>query len=756
MPAFNVKRSGSYQAPAIFCKRNGVYGAVVGAFVKKSGTYYRIDEGGGSLPGISEPTFNAPLQTTLVTNAATDGTITFTRTTAAWDFDDQGYLRDYPSGCARFTGARALYNRIPQSENLSTGWTRRGSCTVTGSKTDPNGGSTAYQIDNIGAFGVDDIYYSVTNTFLVSGTPLYIGFWIKKVSSSGTINILNSNGNAFGRWNINLANLPSTWVYVDHTSPYISLVSPFIVSSSNGIGLHITQVTTGPYSIQLWGVQEYRFSHANSTLASSTEYVSSGVLSAPFHGAAADGVKFFPNNASGNRISDSTMKGVLIEGARTNNLKYCRDLRYGIQSPSNCWVTGSSGSELLANGTFNVDDSGWSYTNATGAVVSNQLVVTATAATLKAKTSVTTVIGTAYQVSFDYVADTSIQNLFFGIGTTSGGTEVMVVTVGSTPGNGFKLHFIATSTTTYITFYTSNYGVGETFTIDNVSVKVADVGVTLTSTGICNQANSCSTVKAFANNATILQQFTLASAARSFSAYVKRKTGTGTISITRDGGSNWTDITSQINSSTFTRVSILNTSVTNPNCGFKLGTSGDEIIVDCCQDEAGVNASTPIITTSATVTRNADVLTYPVANLHATKNTVYFEAAASDTATLDRRTFALTGTNNNRLHWMSHDGGSLKNTANYGTGSGIVGTGALGGTITTLTKSILRWENGNLGSAFANSVKLTNTASNVSVTPTIVDIGTATLSTPLYGNVKNVRIWPNTALTDAQCIQLTS
>ena len=490
-------------------------------------------------------TFYAPLQFDLRTSVATDGTITFTRATAAWDFDDQGYLRDYPSSCARFTGARALYNRITQSENLSTGWTIRGSCTVTGGKTDPNGGSTAYQIDNIGISGSNDLYNASTHTF-IAGALLYVGFWIKKISSSGTLYITHTAGTTDGRWDINLANLPSGWTYIDHTSPYISIVNNFDVYSNGTIGFKVSASTSGPYSIQLWGVQVYRLSHVNPTLASSTEYVSTGVLSAPFHGAAANGVKFFPNDKSGNRISDSTMKGVLIEGARTNNLKYCRDLRYGIQLSSNCWVTGSSGSELLANGTFSVDDSGWSYTNATGAVVSNQLVVTATSSSPNAICSVTTVIGTAYQVSFDYVADTSSANLFFGIGTTSGLANTIGLVVGSTPGTGFKLHFIATSTTTYITFYAIAYGVGETFTIDNVSVKAADVGVTLTSTGICNQVNSCSTVKAFANNATILQQFTMASAARSFSAYVKRKTGTGTISITRDGGSNWTDVTSQI------------------------------------------------------------------------------------------------------------------------------------------------------------------------------------------------------------------
>ena len=750
MPAFNVKRSGSYQAPAIFCKRNGVYGAVVGAFVKKSGTYYRIDGGGGSLPGISDPTFNAPLQTTLVTNAATDGTITFTRATSAWDFDDQGYLRDYPSGCARFTGARALYNQIPQSENLSTGWTRRGSCTVTGSKTDPNGGSTAYQIDNIGASGVDDIYHYFYNTFVVIGTPLYIGFWIKKVSSSGTLKIINSGGGTTGRWLIDLSTLPSGWVYIDHTSPYISIVSNFIITPGGGAGPQFTNNGSGTYSIQLWGVQIYRLSHVNPTLASSTEYVSNGVLSAPFHGAGANGVKFFPNDKSGNRIADSIMKGVLIEGARTNNLKYCRDLTKGSSTNSVVWNIATTGSELVTNGTFTTDTNGWTFINATGAVVSNQLVVTATAALPYAITSITTVIDQAYVVTLDFIGDTSTSSLVISIGTTSGGAQVLSQTIGSTAGNGIRANFVATATTTYISIlgYTG-YVASETYTIDNVSCKQATVKAALNATGICNQANSCTTLTAAANDATIRQQFTLASAARSFSAYVKRKTGTGTISITRDGGSNWTDVTSQINSSTFTRVSILNTSVTNPNCGFKFGTSGDEIIVDCCQDEAGVNASTPIITTTATVTRNADALTYPVANLHATKNTCYFEASAYDTTTLYRRAMDLTNTTNNRAIFYYYN----KYTT-YGTGSGLVVTGTATYILTNLIKGIMRWENGNPGSAFVNGVKLTDTGSNVSVTPTKIDPGGG--DNPLFGNVKNVRIWPNTALTDAQCIQLTS
>lgn len=47
-----------------------------------------------------------------------------------------------------------------------------------------------------------------------------------------------------------------------------------------------------------------------------SEYVSVGVLSAPYHGAGVDGVKYFDTDLSGNPLT--TLKGYLAEGARTN------------------------------------------------------------------------------------------------------------------------------------------------------------------------------------------------------------------------------------------------------------------------------------------------------------------------------------------------------------------------------------------------------------------------------------------------------
>lgn len=134
-----------------------------------------------------------------------------------------------------------------------------------------------------------------------------------------------------------------------------------------------------------------------------------------------------------------------------------------------------------------------------------------------------------------------------------------------------------------------------------------------TATGLDGIANTATTLTATAADATILQPITLTSADRCASAYVKRMTGTATISFTQDGGSTWTDITSLINSSTWARVGITST-LANPSVGFKISTSGDAIAVDCVQNEVGTVATSPIVTTTATVTRNADSLTYQTAS----------------------------------------------------------------------------------------------------------------------------------------------
>lgn len=119
-----------------------------------------------------------------------------------------------------------------------------------------------------------------------------------------------------------------------------------------------------------------------------------------------------------------------------------------------------------------------------------------------------------------------------------------------------------------------------------------------------------SRLTASAANGTIFQSVTSSSTARCYSADIRRNNGTGTIEMTLDGGSTYTDITSQISTSTFTRIDITQT-LANPSIGFRIVTSGDAIDVDFNGLEDGVYPSSRIETVASTVTRNATLLTGP-------------------------------------------------------------------------------------------------------------------------------------------------
>ena len=128
-------------------------------------------------------------------------------------------------------------------------------------------------------------------------------------------------------------------------------------------------------------------------------------------------------------------------------------------------------------------------------------------------------------------------------------------------------------------------------------------------TGPDGAANSASTLTADANNGDIIQTITLGSAEYTTSVLMKRKTGTGTVEITDNDFTNATDITADINSSTWTQVGNITRTQANPVVGIRLGTSGDEVEVALGQCEAGAFMTSPIPTTTATVTRAQDVCT---------------------------------------------------------------------------------------------------------------------------------------------------
>jgi hypothetical protein len=122
-------------------------------------------------------------------------------------------------------------------------------------------------------------------------------------------------------------------------------------------------------------------------------------------------------------------------------------------------------------------------------------------------------------------------------------------------------------------------------------------------TGIDGVANAASSLTATANDGTCIQTITLASGSRTGSVYLKRITGTGNVQVSLDGS---TYSTVDLSASEWRRI-VLSGTVTNPTVGIKLAVSGDAVAMDYGQVEDGAFVTSPILTTTASVTRAVDL-----------------------------------------------------------------------------------------------------------------------------------------------------
>lgn len=160
--------------------------------------------------------------------------------------------------------------------------------------------------------------------------------------------------------------------------------------------------------------------------------------------------------------------------------------------------------------------------------------------------------------------------------------------------------------------------------MSNAAWSKTNITAVKDATGNDGLSSGASTLTATAANGTVFQVITLGSAEYTYSVDVRRKTGAGTIEITDDGGSTFTDITSSLTSS-YVRFQITTTQA-NPSIGFRIVTSGDEIEVDYNQLELLPFASSRIETTTVAVTRAEDVLTIPAAaNFDETQGTIVLD-----------------------------------------------------------------------------------------------------------------------------------
>jgi len=271
--------------------------------------------------------------------------------------------------------------------------------------------------------------------------------------------------------------------------------------------------------------------------------------------------------------------------------------------------------------------------------------------------------------------------------------------------------------------------------------------VALTATGIDGVTNAASTLTATGADSTVLQTVTLASSARVFQPYIKRVTGTGAVSITTNNGTTWTDVTALINSSTYTRVQFSQT-VANPVFGFKLATSGDVIAVDYADNQGGTFASSPILTTTAAVTRAADVLSYPSAgNFIGTSGSVYAETVMQFSSSLSN-TRGILGIGATPMIFYLNTSDKL---FFY---DGVNNVGNIAYEFGSVNKMSMSFSSHKVNIALNGTFN--SGAFSGTISGSIISIGTGQSNTIfMFGTIRNIKIWKK-ALKDAKLISLTT
>src|SRR5574343_1416440 len=143
----------------------------------------------GAFGGGQSPSFNAPLITTLVPNSSgADSPPNYTRTTTAYVTDFEGLLKQVPSGCARFTGARMVMNGCTAPET-SASWTLSGTATVTGGHLAPDGTYSAFKCSIPVEW--DGVRHATSG--MVGTTASLLGLWYK-ADTPGTCTFTDNSG----------------------------------------------------------------------------------------------------------------------------------------------------------------------------------------------------------------------------------------------------------------------------------------------------------------------------------------------------------------------------------------------------------------------------------------------------------------------------------------------------------------------------------------------------------------------------------
>ena len=267
---------------------------------------------------------------------------TFARSSSATIVDHEGVIRTVPSGAARFNGLRYVRNLITlSSENLQVGWIARDGAVITGQDSVTFGAVNNSRLDRI---------------FILPAYSQKIIYRVDvKADDAGSVGkafVLQAISGATGGYStLGSTSYTLTDTYSTIAISFTSHVSDFIVIPL----LKCNELTTVKVNITNVQIENV----TGQTNQNPSEYVSVGVLSAPYHGANVDGVKYFTTE-NGNTVTDNVVTEgtgaaitggyLLMEPAATNLAEWFSEIN-GTNYSTNSNVVFAANNAVAPDGT---------------------------------------------------------------------------------------------------------------------------------------------------------------------------------------------------------------------------------------------------------------------------------------------------------------------------------------------------------------------------------------------------------------------
>ena len=351
---------------------------------------------GGGIPG-NALTFFAPLLTSIAPSRAVGSAVpTFMRATAAYVQDNEGVQRLAAASEARFWGARRVEQQLTKTEDFAdANWLKTNVPVPTTGFPDPFGGTRAVKVFDDTTNGAH-ILSQFCVGYTTASRTVTASYYLKAAELTTVQLYLADNTSAQGGTatldlsTFTFSTAPATFgaavSCVGGVTPltdgwcraYLTVTYSAAATANVNYAIFLKQgsayVGTGQGLLFCLPMSQDVTGQSVQTPA---EYVSKGVLAAPYQGANVDGVQYFPTNLAGAPIAASALLGLIVEAAATQLVPTTAAIRDMAQAS---WALGATMTRDATPVRTGVDGLANSCTRLTGGAVAATNIISQTLA----------------------------------------------------------------------------------------------------------------------------------------------------------------------------------------------------------------------------------------------------------------------------------------------------------------------------------------------------------------------------------------